>query len=213
MRDELKRLFLSVGLYLVSLYLAGVLGELADERNRSRHPLTDIGFDIVPRLGHAWNALPNYFLVPIGAATLVRIAVDHRRVGIFTRLFSVWGIVFILRGVSVVLTSLPDPSDLCREHRAAASAWKWLLPMAYPICGDLFFSGHTVMFVLCALVWTRYGGRLPAAAAWLVAAAGVLSLIATRYHYSIDVLYGALIATVMWVLYDVDLRARIAPLD
>jgi hypothetical protein len=88
--------------------------------------------------------------------------------------------------------------------------------MLFPVCGDLFFSGHTVGLVLFACTWTRYGtprdaaGRpthrvaywLVAAAAWALALAGMLALVAARFHYTIDILYGALITLLVWRTYD-----------
>jgi len=51
-----------------------------------------------------------------------------------------------------------------------------MMPLQSTTCGDLIFSGHTVAFILCSLIWDRYftgqRSRWPVFLFHLVTAAG-----------------------------------------
>ena len=69
-----------------------------------------------------------------------------------------------------------------------------MVPIGDITCGDMVFSGHSVLIVLCALTWHTYYERSQANVngvkvfAWAWAFAGLISIIGTRLHYSLDVL-------------------------
>merc|ERR1712013_328373 len=74
---------------------------------------------------------------------------------------------------------------------------------------DVFYSGHSVMITLCALTLDSYCARRGVVAvfsAWSVAALYVI--VATRFHYSIDVIVAAVLTVLAWKLYHVALRVE-----
>lgn len=76
-------------------------------------------------------------------------------------------------------------------------------------CGDCMFSGHTIIFVISALVWTSHGyHRFPRRYHWLawicmlfvwaLCIGSAFIVIANRAHYTVDVLVAFYIAEGNW---------------
>jgi len=94
-------------------------------------------------------------------------------------------------------------------------------------CADVLFSGHTVNLTLMALVWHHYSHVVPVVdsgcnafcarlckprlhstalspvklTGWLIVIGGYLIIIATHFHYSVDVWIGFLMTMFVWKLY------------
>ena len=74
-------------------------------------------------------------------------------------------------------------------------------------CGDMVFSGHTSVMVLCAMVWHQYYRWVVApvnvvkTTVWIVTIVGLVNIIATRFHYTLDVLLGFYFTVTVWSLY------------
>lgn len=198
------------------------------------------------RAGHGlehidFHALPDRMLAALGRLTLAFMALHPQRCRIFRRTAVVVGALSLARAATVTLTALPDASPTCQAQFAAAAlgpggagaykalpafprslrrGWAFLrAPTAHVTCGDMVFSMHTTLFVLCALVVRRHlrpaalrtkalfrgwhvGPRLCAwgrRAAGLYALAGAALVVGTRLHYSLDVALAALLA---WVAHE-----------
>jgi hypothetical protein len=74
--------------------------------------------------------------------------------------------------------------------------------------GDMIYSGHTVILTLCCLCWHTYYPRTDGSAPnpvklliWFVGILGVLSVVSSRFHYTIDVILGAYFALAVWSTY------------
>jgi hypothetical protein len=77
-----------------------------------------------------------------------------------------------------------------------------LMTMQRVSCGDVFFSGHSIIFTVGAAVWGTYSrNRFCRFGASLVAFIGMLSLIMSAYHYTIDVLFGHMVTMWVWGFY------------
>lgn len=74
-------------------------------------------------------------------------------------------------------------------------------------CGDLIFSGHTVVFVLCALVWHNYYRNSTTTLnavkliVWVCSIMGTALLLVTRMHWTIDIALAYYITTSLWNFY------------
>jgi len=76
-------------------------------------------------------------------------------------------------------------------------------------CGDMVFSGHTMLMILFALTFHTYHKRTERYWAlngvktfvWALCAIGLLSILATRLHYTIDVLLGMYLSLTVWSSY------------
>ncbi|KDO66704.1 hypothetical protein CISIN_1g023099mg [Citrus sinensis] len=104
----------------------------------------------------------------------------------------------MLRIVTFYSTQLPGPNYHCREGSKLArlprpeSVVEVLLinfprGMIYG-CGDLIFSSHMIFTLLFVLTYHKYGTiRFIKQSAWLLAIIESLLIIASRKHYTVDV--------------------------
>lgn len=95
------------------------------------------------------------------------------------------------RIATVAITSFPDPRAGCEM----VTNQIWTKVSAHK-CGDCMFSGHTVLFVICACVWTTYppcNQRIAriviSTIIWLLVLAGSAIVIMNRYVYSLGLWY------------------------
>jgi len=215
---ELYLLFISCLLFIGAGLLMTLMNALADYRHPGAYQLPDIGFSLIPFLD--WPQLPNYIMTFMGCLTVIVIMWHPRRVMVVRRLLLIYGTLLILRSLTVISTSLPDPSPQCLElhlrgkynnHESQAfdsfvtGLKQTLVPIQSSTCGDLIFSGHTVFMILCVLVWKKYFEGHP----WvwilmlIVAIFGIWSIIATRFHYSIDVVLAVILTFSIWSRYHI----------
>jgi hypothetical protein len=69
-------------------------------------------------------------------------------------------------------------------------------------CTDNIFSGHTGLMTVCALTWWYYSRHIwLVVLVWLWVMVGVLWILITRMHYTIDVVLGGFIAYALYRLY------------
>lgn len=168
-------------------------------------PLPDVGFHFLPQLDQLW--LTDLFDALLVFLTIVHV-VFHRKVvhGIILLLSSSieptlltymyyhavahsWFLTSTLCNVeriaTVAITSFPDPRAGCEM----VTSQIWTKVSAHK-CGDCMFSGHTVLFVICACVWTTYppcNQRIArvviSTIIWLLVLAGSAIVIMNRYVY------------------------------
>ena len=185
-------------------------------------PMRDAVHAAFPALaGWAKYDLPNAMVLLEAGPVLALLGLHARAQRVLCRAALVYALTMACRAALVLSTTLPDSSPLCHGDPAAfrdPPTWAaverralWILVTAGTslTCGDMMFSGHSVTFVLLALVCTRYllpAARGPdharaaalraAAVAWN--AAGLFIIVATRMHYTIDVLVAAYVTCSLW---------------
>ncbi|KAJ1937324.1 hypothetical protein FBU59_004787 [Linderina macrospora] len=102
--------------------------------------------------------------------------------------------LYFLRSITISLTTLPPSLRECKPvlpkdtHELLAHI-PGSMSGQISACTDKIFSGHTTILVVSFLFWTRYARHW----AFIVYSAihtvvGMISVLAVRYHYSIDVL-------------------------
>jgi sphingomyelin synthase-related protein 1 len=117
---------------------------------------------------------------------------------IYARILMVLTTCQMLRIISFTVTQLPAPNYHCRAGEETAirdmpSSW-WghiyvdVGRQATHGCGDLIFSSHTTFVLVGVLTFTEYGETLLIKIiAWIGVAAMGLIIVASRKHYSVDV--------------------------
>mmetsp|Transcript_58280 Transcript_58280/g.155752 ORF Transcript_58280/g.155752 Transcript_58280/m.155752 type:complete len:299 (+) Transcript_58280:248-1144(+) len=193
---------------------------LIDKWNLERPPqppVYDLGWALLPHI--AWPYLADLWN-GIMMAGSIPLALFHREgPAIVRRFFLVQGTMFWLRSFSIAMTLLPPPYEQC-ENIASSSeivALEALKIMAGKrwTCGDILYSGHTVNMTIAALAWNTYctDKYLPKGLCFTLAAGaarnlwclllmgGYFVIVATHFHYSVDVFIGSLLTTMVWVLY------------
>uniref|UniRef100_A0A183GRG4 PAP2_C domain-containing protein n=2 Tax=Heligmosomoides polygyrus TaxID=6339 RepID=A0A183GRG4_HELPZ len=160
----------------------------------------------------------------------------HRWI-VFRRLMMVGSLLYLMRCVTMIVTQVPvaDPNFLCApKYGENATFWNVVLRGLkmvsgvglnvrgkYTLCGDYIYSGHTIVLVISALFIGEYSPRrwrILHMFFWVVALVGVIFLVISRGHYTLDVILSYFICTrVFWNYHTMvahpTMRVIIAKLD
>lgn len=98
-------------------------------------------------------------------------------------------LLFLLRQISQAVCALPAPEGLIWHDPGFPS-----LLVTYNVANDFFFSGHTALAVYGCIELGRFGGTAARLAAVPLAVFLILTVLALRAHYTMDVFTGALAA-------------------
>lgn len=189
-------------------------------------PLFDIGFMVIPEqtLNSPWRPVSDTLtaLLP-GIALLRGLFIDRkRRVALITSWFRLISIVYMLRCLTVGLTSMPGPAPHCRDKSLYNPPTSWheiatrmgVMVGDFSSCGDLLFSGHAAFTTTTMLVFVKSWRGHPTYRVWKVL--GVVYLltmctlaIAGRKHYTVDITLGILIASLTFFRFENGWRASL----
>jgi len=155
---------------------------------------------------HVWTAPLNAALArdaKAANALLIASSLGIDLLGAATILCSVIGpsvrpliallIIFSLRQLCQLTTSLPPPKGMIWRDPGVPS-----FLVTYGVSNDLFFSGHTAIAVLGALVLRSLGHAWLDALVLLVALFEIAAVLVLRAHYALDVFTGAVVAFWVW---------------
>ncbi|KAF9135516.1 hypothetical protein BGX30_011522 [Mortierella sp. GBA39] len=177
--------------------MANVASYLSPD-NTETPKLSDRGFEAIPSITLLWltDLADGLLFIP----TIILIATHYRPLYLLCKVLLTWSFCNIMRITTVAITSMPDPRDGCIR-----SVGEFFTTFSLHRCGDCMFSGHTVIFVISALVWTSHGyHRFPArfkwlgilclAFVWCLCIGSAIVVIANRAHYTSDVLVAFYVA-------------------
>eukprot|EP00401_Gymnodinium_catenatum_P039367 CAMPEP_0117490084 /NCGR_PEP_ID=MMETSP0784-20121206/17369_1 /TAXON_ID=39447 /ORGANISM="" /LENGTH=422 /DNA_ID=CAMNT_0005284833 /DNA_START=65 /DNA_END=1330 /DNA_ORIENTATION=- len=244
--DELQkfapRILVAVVLHIVCLYInnlsqAWLQANMADYYQKRWPPnrmlvadgkmfanetvvLWDLVFENLPYMDG--TAYADFYAGALPLVTFFRFVVVpgpfSMRWTVFCRYLTCWGLLWLCRAFTILVTPLPNPDLTCKPsvtfpNNIWLEAWAFLpIDPRYweRTCQDVLFSGHTAVITLSVLFFFKYS----AAAPWfestvdasaccsrvtvinIVGCAVLLSgyyfIIASRFHYTIDVLIGAM---------------------
>ncbi|VDM39357.1 unnamed protein product [Toxocara canis] len=173
-----------------------------------------------------WPASPlvGDAMVVLCITCLVALVVLHNeRVVMLRRTFFIVACLYTMRTISLLCTQLPsgyvNNNSQCRA-RMNRSSMNWNL-FAFRIlqqtvklgfqdvddkmlCGDLLFSGHTISMVISTLTIGYY---LPKSlkplryVPWILTWIGMVCMVVSRTHYTIDVVFAYWMSTGIFTLY------------
>lgn len=98
-------------------------------------------------------------------------------------------ILFALRQICQGLCTLPPPPGIIWRHPGFPT-----LLVTYEVGNDFFFSGHTALAVLGAIMAAQFGPLWLAWLAAVVACGEMVIVLLLRAHYTLDVVAGAFAA-------------------
>ncbi|XP_070544343.1 sphingomyelin synthase-related protein 1-like [Ptychodera flava] len=179
-------------------------------------PLPDIILDNVPLSPLAGTA-SEVILVILGA-TLVIVSVLHKhRMIIIRRFLCMVGTLYLLRDVTIGVTSLPECGQgipCTHEHEYTVQERLKLAFMTFVklgltstggrLCGAYIFSGHAMMMTNMAFFITEYTPKKLYALkvlSWVLCFSGMICVLASHGHYTVDVVLGFYITYSMFVHY------------
>ncbi|KAK6759421.1 hypothetical protein RB195_021171 [Necator americanus] len=179
-------------------------------------PLPDIVLDNLPLIPWAFD-MCELIGVALSVIWFTVLLFHKHRIIITRRMFSLVGTVFLLRCITMLITSLSVPGVHLECRAKSYGSLMDKLVQAFHIwsrlgmsiqgvrtCGDYMFSGHTTAITLLNHFITEY---TPASwtflhtATWVMNLFGVFFILAGHEHYSIDVFIAFYISSRMFLYY------------
>ncbi|KAG0350748.1 hypothetical protein BG005_009730 [Podila minutissima] len=192
---------LAIVIFALTLYFMNVMANVASylsPDNTETPKLSDRLFETLPSITLLWltDLADALLFIP----TTIMIATHYRPLYLFCKVLLTWALCNIMRITTIAITSFPDPRDGCIH-----SVGEFFTTFTLHRCGDCMFSGHTVIFVISALVWTSHGyhrfprrlrwlGVLCLVFVWCLCIGSAIVVIANRAHYTVDVLVAFYVA-------------------
>ncbi|XP_034659580.1 sphingomyelin synthase-related 1-like [Drosophila subobscura] len=228
-QPEYLKAALSFGYSFVVTWITSFVMVIVHERvpDVERYPpLPDFFLDNVPHIPRAFDMCEITASLLFTLWTLVLIFHKHRMV-MLRRFCALAGTVFLLRCVTMLLTSLSVPGAhlkcsnkdhaVDRDSADATDAMVMRVNRAYRIwsglgmsiqgvrtCGDYMFSGHTVALTMLNFFITEYTPRTLYhlhTFTWLLNIFGIFFILAAHEHYSIDVFVAFYITSRLFLYY------------
>uniref|UniRef100_A0A7N0ZY51 Sphingomyelin synthase-like domain-containing protein n=1 Tax=Kalanchoe fedtschenkoi TaxID=63787 RepID=A0A7N0ZY51_KALFE len=189
---------------LILQYVHGVAARGVHYIHRPGPTLQDAGFFLLPELGaqrhYISETVFTFIFLSFILWTFHPFVCKNKR--IYTVLIWCRVLAFLcasqfLRIITFFSTQLPGPNYHCREGSKLAT-----LPRPKSIlevfvikiqgvvygCGDLIFSSHMIFTLVFIITYHKYGTtRCVKQCAWLIAMVQSLLIIASRKHYTVDV--------------------------
>ncbi|XP_020572219.1 phosphatidylinositol:ceramide inositolphosphotransferase-like [Phalaenopsis equestris] len=188
---------------LIFQYIHGVAAHGIHYLHRPRPILPDLGFSLLPELGPNKAYVSETFFSVIFFSfvlwTFYPFIYHSKRfytVLLWRRVLAILVTCQALRIITFYSTHLPGPNYHCREGSKYATLTPERLLDLFLInvrgvlygCGDLIFSSHMIFTLVFVLTYYKYGSkRFLKMLTWLMAVIQSLLIIASRKHYSVDV--------------------------
>ncbi|XP_077973837.1 sphingomyelin synthase-related protein 1-like [Styela clava] len=185
--------------------------------DKQKHPpLPDIFLDNVPLIPYAFKLSELCGLILMSMWFCILFFHKHRFI-LIRRMYSISSSVFLLRCITMFVTSLSVPGDHLQCQAAHYRTTEQRIKRALEIfagggmsltgvhtCGDYMFSGHTIVLTLVNHLITEY---TPARwyslhiASWVFNLFGAFFILAAHEHYSIDIVIAFYITSRVFLYY------------
>ncbi|XP_058804031.1 ceramide phosphoethanolamine synthase [Phymastichus coffea] len=225
---EIWKTFISLGYLFIVTWITAFVMVIVHDRvpdMKKYPPLPDIFLDNVPHIPWAFDMCEVTGTLLFAIWLLVLIFHKYRFI-LLRRFFALSGTVFLLRCVTMLITSLSVPGAHLQCHPRnlpttdSTSFYNELynkIEMAYVIwrgagmsiqgvrtCGDYMFSGHTVALTMLNFFITEYTPRnlyFAHTFTWMLNMFGIFFILAAHEHYSIDVFVAFYITSRLFLYY------------
>ena len=185
----------------------------------ARDPLHDRGFEVLPDLEKWRGWLPDLLLNSLIVWTVfwALLIPSQRRIkwqGIVTLRRFLWclSVLYIFRMCSFMVTTLPSPAKNCmpkyvpvndvEDMQEYLSLMGKMVSGTVTACTDNIYSGHTSLIALLLMTCLVYSGRWwVKVIAFVSAAITLASIVATRLHYTVDILIALFVASFVFAIY------------
>uniref|UniRef100_A0A0K0F0J1 Sphingomyelin synthase-related protein 1 (inferred by orthology to a human protein) n=1 Tax=Strongyloides venezuelensis TaxID=75913 RepID=A0A0K0F0J1_STRVS len=207
-------LYCSLSLWVTSFVMVIVHSRVPDMKTYP--PLPDLILDNLPLIPWAFEVCELIGVILMSVWFIV-LFFHKYRVVIMRRMFSLVGTVFLLRCVTMLITSLSVPGhhlectakkyeSLSDKLQHAFHIWSKLGMSIQGVrtCGDYMFSGHTTAITLLNLLITEYtpdSWYLLHTSTWVMNFFAIFFILAGHEHYSIDVFIAFYISSRMFLYY------------
>jgi len=218
-QDAFPKFLASFAYMTVVSFLTAVTMTIVHDRvpdTATYPPLPDIMLDNIPLIHFAFE-LAEIIILSLGLIFLILLCFHRHRIILLRRFFAITATVFLLRCVTMFVTSLSVPGvHLKCDARVGSSmeeklaeAWRIMSGLALSInglrtCGDYMFSGHTIVMTLLNYFINEYspsnyeGLRI---VTWVLNFFGMFFVLAAHEHYTIDVVVAFYISSRLFTHY------------
>ncbi|XP_018362265.1 PREDICTED: sphingomyelin synthase-related 1 [Trachymyrmex cornetzi] len=226
---EIWKTLISLGYLFIVTWITAFVMVIVHDRvpdMKKYPPLPDIFLDNVPHIPWAFDMCEVTGTL-LFAIWLVVLIFHKYRFILLRRFFALSGTVFLLRCVTMLITSLSVPGAhlQCQPRKVPDDDWSNSayvelynkIAMAYVIwrgagmsiqgvrtCGDYMFSGHTVALTMLNFFITEYTPRhlyFLHTFTWMLNMFGIFFILAAHEHYSIDVFVAFYITSRLFLYY------------
>ncbi|KAF4677099.1 hypothetical protein FOL47_003550 [Perkinsus chesapeaki] len=172
--------------------------------------LPDLGFELLPQyssdgLGFSLPDTCMLLCMVLAIGRLFFAFKPSRASIIIKRALLLSSASYLGRALCVPVTMLPNPDPMCMPRLVDGSPFWSVMLMPFGLshtCADVFYSGHSIPITLSIMVWSTYSRT------WREKLFGIgfgvfslLVIICTHFHYTIDVIYGVGVTSIVWLLY------------
>ncbi|ODM89755.1 Phosphatidylcholine:ceramide cholinephosphotransferase 2 [Orchesella cincta] len=220
-KEKLKT-FVALALLLLSFVIVTFSLAVTHERLPDRNiykPLPDIILDLIPVQEWALDVSEMTIMTLVGVALSVFMLHSHRWI-IFRRSFLILAALYGMRAVTMFVTVLPVSSftyycsprsnsssvlEIGRRTLRLLSGFGLSINGEQIYCGDSIYSGHTVILVAAYLFIKEYSSHkfyILHWASFLGSLIGVIMVLISRGHYTIDVIIAYYVTTrIFWIYH------------
>ncbi|KAH7441557.1 hypothetical protein KP509_03G043600 [Ceratopteris richardii] len=201
-------------------YLHGLAARAVHYLHRPGPVLQDVGFMLLPELGpkkaYISETLFSFIFCSFLLWTFHPFIFHAKRfytVLVWYRCLAVLVVSQCLRIASFMVTQLPGPNYHCREGSKMASlpapkriSEVFLLNFPYGVvygCGDLIFSSHMIFTLVFVRTYQKFGSkRWIKQLSWALAVVLSVLIVASRKHYTVDVVVAWYTVNLVFFLID-----------
>ncbi|KAI1697243.1 phosphatidylcholine:ceramide cholinephosphotransferase 1 [Ditylenchus destructor] len=219
-RERLKAA-IAVTMLVVCAMFNDLVLSFIHEKVPETSPLPDIVFENIPYWQGALS-LSEYLMLSSFSALMVLTFCHKHRWVVLRRIAIIGALLYGLRCITMFVTQVPvaDRNYQCSKKFSPEDRTIWNILMRglrvlsglglnvkgkYVLCGDYIYSGHTIVHVTCYLFIKEYTPRRwwPAHYLSLIfSTVGVICLLVSRGHYTIDVVLAYWITTrIFWTYH------------
>jgi hypothetical protein len=189
---------------LGSIYIMALIQVWTDEVNPGYDKiLPDIGFMTLPHLKNEW--ISDVYIHSLLIIVIIRIIFTKYKEVAFRRFFWITGLLYLFRSFTISFTILPTPYHGCtlQKHENPLLIALKVISAQHSTCGDVMYSGHTMILTTSALLWQLYTNDhiIIKILIWLLSFIGMLIIISTHFHYSDDVIIAFLLTLALYIIY------------
>ncbi|KAJ8753782.1 hypothetical protein K2173_000036 [Erythroxylum novogranatense] len=190
---------------LIFQYIHGLAARGVHYLHRPGPVLQDLGFFLLPELGQEKGYISEMVFTCVFVSfflwTFHPFIFKSKKIYtvlVWCRVLAFLVACQVLRILTFYATQLPGPNYHCREGsklarlpRPQSALEVVLINFPHGIvygCGDLIFSSHMIFTLVFVLTYQKYGTRrCIKQLAWLIAVVQSLLIVASRKHYTVDV--------------------------
>lgn len=216
-----KRTVYAAIYFVCGTYLMTLLQVYSDRRHIQYYESTSKC--ILPDFGH--EMMEKTDLVPlldvmvnvISIFAILCLLFHRKRQLYIRRLGWMQATIHIIRGVTLFVTTLPNPYNSICVNTDGKSVFLVALKVSFRLavtCSDIVVSGHsatTLSALFLILLYTKFHKAIKIAFVLYVGVVDFL-IISSRFHYTVDVVLGAIISTSVYVAYHWGVHAHRAAL-